>query len=156
MKNLGSLSMVKSGKLCHTFRFPPVFGSCNSKMLLVKPRSSHQRCSMQKGVLRNFTKFTEKHLCQSLSFNKVACLRPAFNRFHNRKTFLFHFSFKLVWLKREIKNISPHQLFMKKMLFYNISGAIHSNNISEIILFEYFRNMCPCHRRLEYQISIIK
>ena len=31
----------------------------------------------KKGVLRNFTKFTGKHLCQSLSFNKVADLRPA-------------------------------------------------------------------------------
>ena len=40
-------------------------------------RSSHQRCSMKKGVLRNFTKFTGKHLCQSLFFNKVAGLRPA-------------------------------------------------------------------------------
>ena len=30
-----------------------------------------------KGVLRNFTKFTVKHLCQSLFFNKVAGLRPA-------------------------------------------------------------------------------
>ena len=40
---------------------------------------------------------------------------------------------------------------MKKMLFYNISGAIHSNNISEIlILFEYFRNLYPSHRRLMY------
>ena len=38
-------------------------------------RSSHQRCSMKKGVLRNFAKFTEKHLCQSLFFNKVAGLR---------------------------------------------------------------------------------
>ena len=32
---------------------------------------------MQKGVLRNFTKFTEKHLCQGLFFNKVAGMRPA-------------------------------------------------------------------------------
>ena len=32
---------------------------------------------MKKGVLRNFTKFIEKHLCQSLFFNKVAGLRPA-------------------------------------------------------------------------------
>ena len=40
-------------------------------------RSSHQRCSIKKGVLRNFTKFTGKHLCQSLFFNKVAGLRPA-------------------------------------------------------------------------------
>ena len=31
----------------------------------------------KKGVLRNFTKFTGKHLYQSLIFNKVACVRPA-------------------------------------------------------------------------------
>ena len=37
-------------------------------------RSSHQRCSVKRGVLRNFTKFTGKHLCQSLSFNKLAGL----------------------------------------------------------------------------------
>ena len=40
-------------------------------------RSSHRRCSVKKGVLRNFTKFTAKHLCQSLFFNKVAGLKPA-------------------------------------------------------------------------------
>ena len=40
-------------------------------------RSSHQRCSMMKGVLRNFTKFTGKHLCQSLFFNNVAGLRSS-------------------------------------------------------------------------------
>ena len=32
---------------------------------------------MKKGVLRNFTEFTGKHLCQSLFFNKVAFLRLA-------------------------------------------------------------------------------
>ena len=40
-------------------------------------RSSRPREFCKKGVLRNFTKFTGKHLCQSLSFNKVAGLRPA-------------------------------------------------------------------------------
>ena len=35
-------------------------------------RSSHQRCSVRKGVLRNFAKFTGKHLCQAVFFNKVA------------------------------------------------------------------------------------
>ena len=33
-------------------------------------RSSQQKCSAKKGVLRNFTKFTGKHSCQSLSFLK--------------------------------------------------------------------------------------
>ena len=31
----------------------------------------------KKSVPKNFTKFTGKHLCQSLFFNKVAGLRPA-------------------------------------------------------------------------------
>ena len=31
---------------------------------------SHRRCSVKKGVLRNFTKFTGKHLCQSLFVKK--------------------------------------------------------------------------------------
>ena len=35
-------------------------------------RSSHRRCSIIKGVLRNFSKFTGKRLCQSLFFNKAA------------------------------------------------------------------------------------
>ena len=30
----------------------------------------------RKDVLGNFAKFTGKHLCQSLFFNKVACLKP--------------------------------------------------------------------------------
>ena len=34
-------------------------------------RSSHQRCSVKKGALKNFAKFTEKHLCQSLFLIKL-------------------------------------------------------------------------------------
>ena len=39
--------------------------------------SSRPEVFCKKGVLRNFAKFTGKHLCQSLFFNKVAGLRPA-------------------------------------------------------------------------------
>ena len=35
-------------------------------------RSSHPRCSVRKGVLRDFAKFTGKHQCQSLFFKKEA------------------------------------------------------------------------------------
>ena len=35
-------------------------------IFVTKDRSSHQRCSVKKGVLKNFEKFTGKHLCQSL------------------------------------------------------------------------------------------
>ena len=34
-------------------------------------------CPVRKGVLINFAKFTRKHLCKSLFFNKVAGRRPA-------------------------------------------------------------------------------
>ena len=40
-------------------------------------RSSHRRCSVKKGFLKNFAKFTRKHLCWSLFLNKVAGLSPA-------------------------------------------------------------------------------
>ena len=40
-------------------------------------RSSRRTCSIKIGVLKAFAKFTRKHLCQSLFFNKVTDLRPA-------------------------------------------------------------------------------
>ena len=39
-------------------------------------RSSHQRCSMKKGVLGNFPKFTGKHLCRVYFLIKLQA-RPA-------------------------------------------------------------------------------
>ena len=48
-----------------------------SKEAPAQVRSCHQSCSIIKGVLRNFTKFTGKHLCQSLFFNKDTGLRSA-------------------------------------------------------------------------------
>ena len=40
-------------------------------------RSSRLEVFCKIGVLRNFVKFTGKHLCQSLFFNRLAGLRPA-------------------------------------------------------------------------------
>ena len=43
-------------------------------------RISHQRCSVKKGVLRNFAKFIGKYLCQSFfccKFAGLKALRPA-------------------------------------------------------------------------------
>ena len=41
--------------------------------------SSHQRCSVRKGVLRDFSKFTGQHLYQSSFLNKVAGLAQVFS-----------------------------------------------------------------------------
>ena len=42
-----------------------------------KSKNSRPEAFCEKVVFRNFTKFTEKHLCQSLFFNEVVGLRPA-------------------------------------------------------------------------------
>ena len=63
------------------FPIANVFEGCgrNSQSLnAIKHRSSHPKVFCKKGVPRNFAKFTVKHLCQSLFFNKVAGLRPFF------------------------------------------------------------------------------
>ena len=40
-------------------------------------QKQHRECSIRKGILRNFARFTGKQMCQILVFNKVAGLRPA-------------------------------------------------------------------------------
>ena len=46
-------------------------------MAMLVARSSCPELFCEKGVLRNFAKFTGKHLCQCLFFNKVEGLRSA-------------------------------------------------------------------------------
>ena len=41
------------------------------------PQAVVQRCSVEKMLLKILPKFTGKHLCQRLFFNKAAGLRPA-------------------------------------------------------------------------------
>ena len=59
----------------HLYR---VYNICVIMVSSALCRSSHRKCSIKKGVLRNLTKFTGKHLCQSLFFNKAAGLRRCF------------------------------------------------------------------------------
>ena len=74
------------------------------------------RCSVKKGVLRNFAKFTGKQLCQRLFFNKVAELSG--------------------WLLLEnlnINNVTDNKLFWKsvKPLLSAKSRLRYRINISE-------------------------
>ena len=50
-------------------------------------RSSRPEVFRKKGAVRNFAKFTGKHLRQSLFFNKVAGLRPKFHKRINKKQY---------------------------------------------------------------------
>ena len=47
---------------------------CNLNSLI--SRSSRSEMFCKKGVLRNFLKFTGKHMCQNLFFNRVTGPRP--------------------------------------------------------------------------------
>ena len=55
---------------------------------------NHWRCSVRKGILRNFTKFTGKYLCYRIYFHKVAGLRPAtsLNKWLSHKCFPVNFA----------------------------------------------------------------
>ena len=83
----------------------------SKKLKLITFRSSHWRCSVREGVLRNIPKFTGKHLCQSLFFNKVAVLRHRHRYFpvnfakFLRTLFLANTSGRLLLL---IKYVTPH------------------------------------------------
>ena len=53
------------------------FSKCSRNLAIhLLHRSSHWQCFVKKDALRNFARFTGKHLCQSLFFNKVVGLRP--------------------------------------------------------------------------------
>ena len=55
-------------------------------------RSSRPEVFCKKGVLRNFAKFTGKHLCQRLFLNNVAGLRPNACNFIEKETLPLVFS----------------------------------------------------------------
>ena len=76
-------------------------------------KSSHRSCSIKKGVLKNFAKFTGKHLRQSLYFNKAAGLRPAtlLKKRIWQRCFLVNFAKLLLILK------------LKKLKLYNFMAV---------------------------------
>ena len=68
-------------------------------------RSSSPEVFYEIGVLKNFAKFTWKHLCQSLFFNKVAGLMPA-TLLKKRPLQSCNFYKLVIWLPWK-SNISP-------------------------------------------------
>ena len=83
-------------------------------------RGSRPEVLFKKDALRNFTKFTGKHLCQSLFFNQAAGLRPAAS-FAKR---LWHRCFPVSFAK-----------FLKTPFLQNTSGRLL---LASAILFQLF------------------
>ena len=64
------LKTSENPSFCYVFRV------YKKETLIRNSRSSRPEVFCMKGVLRNFAKFTVKHVCQIFFFNKVPCLRP--------------------------------------------------------------------------------
>ena len=78
--NLENLSLsVFLLKVMNTFCFTDLFLVCLFDKLS-RNRSSRPGVFCKKGVLRNFTKFTVKHLCQSLFFENTFSKNTFFHR----------------------------------------------------------------------------
>ena len=58
------------------FDLLPIIEATDMHILTIA-KSSRQEVFYKKSVLKHFAKFTGKHHCQSLFFNKVSDLRPA-------------------------------------------------------------------------------
>ena len=91
-------------------------------------RSNHRRCSLKKGVQKNFAKFTWKYLCQSLFFNKVTGLKPA-TLLKKRRLWHKFFPFEFC------------EIFKKKFFTEHLhtTAFVHSLSIHYIVVF-CFRN----------------
>ena len=74
-------------------------------------RNSHQRCSVRKDILRNFAKFTEKRLWQSLFFNKVAGLLQLY--WKQTPTQVFSCEYCEIFKKSYFKATSANGCFWK-------------------------------------------
>ena len=85
-------------------------------------RSSHRRCSVIKGVLRNFVKFTQKHLCR-VSFWIIKLQAEACNLLKKR---VWHTCFPVNFAK-----------FLRKPFLQNTSGRLL------LWLLKLF--ICSCH-----------
>ena len=84
---------------------------------LTSSKSSRPEVFCEKCVLRNFAKFTGKHLCRSLFFNKVARLTPLDNCFST--FYLLHICqnvFHLILWQLEILNGGACNFIKKETL----------------------------------------
>ena len=73
-KSRKRISLSENGEIVKTKRrtaeiFYNLFGNIAKNLNI---RSSRTEVFCKKAVLKNFAKFTGKHLCQSLFFNKIA------------------------------------------------------------------------------------
>ena len=86
-------------------------------------RNSHQRCSVRKGVLRNFAKFTGKHLCQVFLIIKLQAPSNFFFVFEKMSSSIPMFLFMLLAHVGKRSN-SRSKMFSKTGVLKNFAIVI--------------------------------
>ena len=84
------------------------------------------------GVLKNFPKFTEKHLCRRLCFNKAAGLQPGIQLRYSLQPRYFHVDFGWNFVKKE----TPAHIFSCKTLRTSLNYCFFDliqNDIEKIL-----------------------
>ena len=89
------------------------------RFLLKLHRSSHWRCSIEKGVFKNLTKFTGKHLCQSLFLIKLHTLACNFIKKRDSGTCVFLWIL-LIFLEHLFYGTPPGDCFMSHLYLFCI------------------------------------
>ena len=108
---------------------------CISGLTFIAPlsRSSRPEVFCKKDVLKNFAKFTGKHLWQSAFFNKVAGLRPK----TLLKIKLWHRCFPVNFAKTlRIPFFIEHLWWLLLSLHWSHVNGIFSSNPANIYLFK--------------------
>ena len=78
---------------------------------LISPRSSHRKCSIKKGALKNFVKFTGKRLCQ-IPFLKKETLAQLFSC-ERYEIFKNTFFVEHIWVTAYVAHLSLPCVMLK-------------------------------------------
>ena len=97
-------------------------------------KRSHWRCSLRKRVLRNFAKFTGKHLYHSLFLNKVTGLRPATLLKRDPGTGILQNTSRRLLLKKK-GFLNQHLIKVSKLLVFVLLSFFIISNIMIKIFF---------------------
>ena len=97
-------------------------------------RSSHQRCSMKKGFLKNFTKFTGKHMCQACNFIKKETLAQVlcceFCEMSKKTFYVEHLWWLLLWIM-SILNLALQNCSLERVNPLSANPTKWSNTLEQ-------------------------
>ena len=114
------------------------------RRLIFKSEAVTRRWSVKKAVLRNFTKYTWKHVCYNFFFNRVTGLGPL----ALLKKRLWHRCFPVIFVKFLRSRFFTEQLRATASVVFRFSNNGHTYSI-------YFKKNCFVRRILRLCILVI-